>query len=45
VLAKLGRNEGAVAAWTRALEGDGGSIDRAGIDKKLRTARQKIGKK
>ncbi|MGB7219576.1 MAG: tetratricopeptide repeat protein, partial [Vicinamibacterales bacterium] len=45
VLAKLGRNEDAVAAWARALDGDGDSIDRAGIDKKIRAARQKIGKR
>lgn len=32
----------AVAAWERALAGDGDSIDRAAIEKKLRDARGKI---
>jgi tetratricopeptide (TPR) repeat protein len=45
VLFKLGRFDEAIAAWTRALAGDGDSIDRAEIDKKIRTARQKLGKK
>ena len=45
VLFKLGRYDDAIAAWTRALAGDGDSIDRAGIDKKIRSARQKLGKK
>jgi predicted Zn-dependent protease len=45
VLSKLGRNDEAIAAWTRALAGDGESIDRAGIDKKIRTARQKLGRR
>jgi tetratricopeptide (TPR) repeat protein len=45
VLFKLGRYDEAVDAWMRALAGDGDSIDRSGIDKKIRSAQQKIGKK
>jgi tetratricopeptide (TPR) repeat protein len=44
VLAKLGRYDEAIAAWTRALAGDGDSIDRAGIDMKIRAAQQKLKK-
>jgi predicted negative regulator of RcsB-dependent stress response len=44
VLFKLGRSEEAIAAWTRALSGDGDSIDRADIGRKIRTARQKLRK-
>ena len=45
VLFKLGRYDEAIAAWTRALSGDGDSIDREDIDKKIRTAKQKLPKK
>jgi tetratricopeptide (TPR) repeat protein len=45
VLFKLGRYEDAVTAWSRALTGDGDSIDRGSIDKKIRSARQKLDKK
>jgi tetratricopeptide (TPR) repeat protein len=45
VLFKLGRFGDAIAAWTRALSGDGDSIDRGDIDKKIRTARQRLPKK
>jgi len=45
VLFKLGRYDDAIAAWTRALGGDGDSINRTDIDKKIRGARQKVGKK
>jgi tetratricopeptide (TPR) repeat protein len=45
VLSKLGRVTDAIAAWTRALAGDGDSIDRADIDRKIRTAKQKTTKK
>jgi tetratricopeptide (TPR) repeat protein len=45
LLFKMGRYDDAIAAWTRALAGDGDSIDRAGIDKKIRSAHQKLGKK
>ena len=38
VLAKRGRNAEAVAAWQRALAGDGESIDRAAIEKKIKAA-------
>jgi tetratricopeptide (TPR) repeat protein len=41
VLLKLGRFDDAIAAFNRALSGDGDSIDRAEIDKKIRAARQK----
>lgn len=34
----------AIAAWERALSGDGESIDRAGIEKKLREARLRVAK-
>jgi tetratricopeptide (TPR) repeat protein len=44
VLFKLGRYQDAIAAWNRALNGDGDSIDRGDIDRKIKTARQKIGK-
>jgi tetratricopeptide (TPR) repeat protein len=44
VLAKRGRLTDAVDAWTRALEGDGGDIDRAEIQKKINDARGKIKK-
>lgn len=36
VLAKRGRSAEAVAAWQRALAGDGESIDRAAIEKKIK---------
>jgi tetratricopeptide (TPR) repeat protein len=45
VLLKLGRYEDAIAAFTRALSGDGDAIDRADIDKKIRAARQKLNRK
>src|SRR5207248_5013064 len=38
VLLKLGRLDEAIAAFTRALSGDGDSIDRADIDRKIRAA-------
>jgi predicted Zn-dependent protease len=44
VLFKLGRFNDAIAAWNRALTGDGDSIDRGDIDKKIRSARQKLPK-
>jgi len=40
VLAKRGRNAEAVAAWQRALAGDGESIDRAAIEKKIKAAKR-----
>jgi tetratricopeptide (TPR) repeat protein len=45
VLFKLGRYGDAIAAWTRALAGDGDSISRADIDRKIRNARQRLSKK
>jgi tetratricopeptide (TPR) repeat protein len=45
LLLKLGRLEDAIAAWNRALAGDNDSIDRDDIDKKIKTARQKLPKK
>lgn len=45
LLFKVGRFEDAIAAWNRALAGDGVSVDRADIDKKVRGARQKLNKR
>ena len=45
VLLKLGRLDDAIAAFNRALAGDGDSIDKGEIDRKIRTARQKLPKK
>jgi tetratricopeptide (TPR) repeat protein len=39
VLARQGRAVDAVAAWERALAGDGEEIDRAAIEKKIKAAR------
>jgi tetratricopeptide (TPR) repeat protein len=44
VLLKLGRYGDAIAAFTRALDGDGGEIDRSEIDKKIKTAKQHLKK-
>ena len=45
VLYRLGRFDDAIGAWNRALTGDGDSIDRSGIDRKIRSARQKLPKR
>ena len=45
VLFKRGRVDDAIAAWTRALGGDRDSIDSGAIDKKIKTARQKLGRR
>ena len=45
VLFRLGRYNDAIAAWNKALSGDGDSIDRGDIDKKIRSARQKLPRK
>jgi tetratricopeptide (TPR) repeat protein len=45
VLFKLGRYDEAIAAWSRALAGDGDSIDKADVDKKIKAAKQKLPKK
>jgi tetratricopeptide (TPR) repeat protein len=42
VLFRLGRYNDAIDAWTKALSGDGDSIDRGDIDRKIRSARQKL---
>src|SRR6202011_1719818 len=39
VLLKLGRFDDAIAAFTRALNGDGDSIDKGEIEKKVRAAK------
>jgi tetratricopeptide (TPR) repeat protein len=44
VLFKLSRFDEAIAAWTRALAGDNDTIDRPAIDKKIKTAKQKLKK-
>jgi tetratricopeptide (TPR) repeat protein len=44
VLFKLGRYDEAIAVWTRALAGDGDTIDRPAIDRKIRSAQQKLKK-
>ena len=45
VLFKLGRYDEAIVAWNRALGGDGEEIVRPDIDKKIRSARQKLPKR
>jgi predicted Zn-dependent protease len=45
VLFKLGKFDEAIAAWNRALSGDGDDIDRGDIDRKIRAARQKLPRK
>jgi tetratricopeptide (TPR) repeat protein len=42
VLARLGRFDDAIAAWNRALSGDLDSVNRNEIDRKIRSARQKL---
>jgi tetratricopeptide (TPR) repeat protein len=42
-LFKTGRYDDAIAAWERALRGDGDSIDSGVIDRKILAARQKLG--
>jgi tetratricopeptide (TPR) repeat protein len=39
VLARRGKYQEAIAAWERALKGDGEDIDKAAIEKKIRDAR------
>ena len=39
VLARRGRHADAIAAWQRALAGDGESIDRAAIERKIKAAK------
>jgi tetratricopeptide (TPR) repeat protein len=45
VLAKMGRFDEAIVAYTRALNGDGDAIDKGGIDRKIKAAKQKLPKK
>ncbi len=45
VLFRVGRYDDAIAAWNKALSGDGDSIDRSDIDKKIRSAKQKLPRK
>src|SRR5438132_1627504 len=45
VLAKLGRYDQAITAWNRALAGDGDTIDHGDVDRKIRSARQRLPKK
>lgn len=40
--ARRGRLQDAIAAWTRALEGDGNDLDRAAVEKKIQDARSKL---
>jgi tetratricopeptide (TPR) repeat protein len=42
VQARRGRLQDAIAAWTRALEGDGNDLDRAAVEKKIQDARSKL---
>ena len=42
VHARRGRWQDAIAAWTRALEGDGNDLDREVVEKKIRDARAKL---
>lgn len=44
VLARRGRLDEAIAAWTRALEGDGSDVNRAAIQKKITDAQAKTRK-
>ena len=44
LLSKLGRYEDAMSAWQRALDGDGEQIERAVVEKKIRSAREKVRK-
>lgn len=41
VLARQGKHQEAIAAWERALKGDGEDIDTAAIEKKIRDARSR----
>ena len=45
VLFKLERYDEAIAAWTRALNGDLDSIDKSDVDRKIRAAKQKLPKR
>jgi len=42
ILAKRGRWADAIAAWTRALQGDEGDVNKAAVEKKIADARGKV---
>lgn len=42
LLARRNRWADAIAAWTHALEGEGGDVDRAGLEKKINEARSRL---
>ena len=42
ILARRGRWQDAIAAWSRALEGDGDDINRGALEKKINDARGKV---
>jgi tetratricopeptide (TPR) repeat protein len=44
LLGKRGQFAEAIAAWQKALDGDGDSIDRSALEGKIRSARQKLGR-
>lgn len=45
VLNRRGLYQEAIDAWQRAIDGDGDSVSRSGLDDKIKSARQKLGKK
>jgi tetratricopeptide (TPR) repeat protein len=45
LLARRGFQQEAIDAWQRALDGDGDSITRSDVEDKIKSARQKLGKK
>jgi tetratricopeptide (TPR) repeat protein len=45
LLNKRGLFEEAIGAWRKALDGDGDSISRSELDDKIKSARQKLGRK
>ncbi len=45
VLFKMGRFQDAIDAWTRALAADADDLDRGSVDKKIKSARQKLPRK
>jgi tetratricopeptide (TPR) repeat protein len=45
VLNKRGLFQEAIDAWQRAIDGDGDSVSRSELDDKIKSARQKLGKK
>lgn len=42
LLFKLGRYRDAIAAWQRSLAGDGESIEKSAVDRKIKAAREKV---